>query len=218
MRSTLKFALVLLVLAVLSPCLVHAEKLTKTFAHQLLVVDPPQSWEHRIDLPEEFAQKGLYFTKRNFRTQGKLAVEIEEFKPTYYYVKVRLPKMVGQGMAGDITIELDVEKPQPLPPVLGVPTELKLFPVAPALRPCFQWKGAEKYAAVALCDAASGKTIFERVVRGWSSCGVEEIWLELGHHYIWAVRQADETARYSPESQARFRIEKVDGIVVTVPE
>ena len=194
-----------------------AETLTKTFFHQLLVTDPATSFEHRIDLPEEAAMAGKYFIKRSLDLRmGKLVVEREEFTPQYYYVKVRLPKLVGQPMAGQIKIDLEIGTPVTAPAV-EAPTKLKLFEHAAALKPVFTWTTKERYAMVTLYDLDEQKTVWERVSTLPGYIGFDEGYIAK-HRYMWAVRVGNEYGKWSTEVQARFHIETQDGIVVAVEE
>lgn len=209
-------AALLFIAAFLSP--VSAEPLSQTFAHELVVTAPAQSWEHRIDLPEELAAKGQIFVRRALEMTGPMVIEREQFTPTYYYVKVRLPKLVGEPMKGILKVDLELGTQPVVTPVPGQPTGLAIAPVSPALRPVFIWKGTGPYYAVSLYDVDENRTVMERVViRNQYCSSTSEEWLK-HHHYRWAVKQADETGRWSREAQAGFRIEVKDGVVVTIPE
>lgn len=207
---------VLFITAFLSP--VSAETVSQTITHELLVNAPAQSWEHRIDLPEELAAKGQIFVKRALSMEGRMVIEREQFTPTYYYVKVRLPKYIGDYMKGILKVDLETGTQPIITPALDKPTGLALAPVTPALRPAFVWKGAGPYYAVTLYDVDENRTVMERVTIRHQYCSsTTEEWLK-HHHYKWAVKQADETGRWSKEAQAGFRIEVKDGVVVCIPE
>jgi len=194
-----------------------AETLTKTFFHQLLVSDVAKSWEHRIDLPESSGVAGQYFVKRKLSVlMGKLVIEAEEFTPTYYYVKVRLPKMVGQPMAGEITIDLEIGEGT-CSPAVDAPSKLKLFEHAAALKPLFTWVTKERYAMVTLYDLDENKTIWERVSTTGGYIGYDEGFIKK-HHFLWAVRVGNEFGKWSSEVQAKFHIAVQDGIVVVVED
>lgn len=211
-------SIVALAFALLAPFAVSAETLTQTFEHQLLVNQPPQSWEHRIDLPDAQAIAGEIFVKRDLALEGRLVIEREVLTPTYYYIKVRLPKHPAEPMKGILKVVLDTGKQAATTPVLDPVTELKLITdAAPVLRPAFTWKGAGKFAAVTLYDVDLGQTVMERVAVNHKFTQFNEGWLTK-HHYRWAVKQADATGRYSKEVQAAFRIEEVNGVVVAIPE
>jgi len=207
-----------LLFAVALVCPVSAETLSQTFTHELVVTAPAQSWEHRIDLPEELSATGRIFVRRALELTGRMVIEREQFTPTYYYVKVRLPKLVGEPMKGILKVDLELGSQPAVTPVPGQPTGLGTAPVTPALRPAFIWKGTGPYYAVTLYDVDENRTVMERVVIRNTYCSsTSEEWLK-HHHYRWAVKQADETGRWSKEAQAGFRIEVKDGVVVTIPE
>lgn len=210
------FAAVLVAAALLQP--LGAETISQTFTHDLVVNAPAQSWEHRIDLPEDLAMKGHIFVKRALAMDGRMVIEREQFTPTYYYVKVRLPKLVGEYMKGILKVSLETGTQPAVTPVPGQPTDLALAPYTAALRPVLTWKGTGPYYAVSLYDVNENRTVMERVTIAKTFCeSTREEWLQ-HHHYRWAVKQADETGRWSREAQAGFRIEVKDGIVVAIPE
>lgn len=194
-----------------------AETLTQTFKHVLIVNTPPQSFEHRIDLPDAAMQAGQVFNRRRLKLDGRLVIEREELTRTWYYVKVRLPKHPAEPMMGELKVELDYGAPIAPPPLLPAPTHLQVATISAALRPAFTWKGEGKYTAFTLYDLDADKTVMERVAVIHDYTQVSEGWLE-HHRYRWAVRQADETGRYGPEAQAAFRIAVVNGIVTIIPE
>lgn len=202
---------------VFSAALAGAETLKQQFDHQLLVNTPAQSWEHRIDLPEANAQKGLVFTKRNLQLLGRLVIEREEFTPTYYYVKVRLPKHFQEPARGFLNVELEIGN-KPVAPVVTVPpTNLSIMDGCAARKPALLWKGEGKYTAITVYDVDAGKTVWERVIVGFKGAEYDEGYLDL-HHFKWAVKQSDESGRYTGETQAGFRIENKNGMVVITPE
>jgi hypothetical protein len=215
------------VLTVLIACLLvcsagvgAAEIYEKEFFHQLKVGEPSQSWEHRIDLTDEMMYKDQSFIARELDLrEGKLVIEHEELTQLYYYVKVRLAKPhPSVPMAGKIKIKLTVaDNPVcPFPP--AAPVELKLSPVGAALKPIFTWKTDSRYAAITLYDVTAQKTVWERISTTQGYKGFDEGFLSKGHHYRWAVKVSGKHAAYSKEAQAAFRIDEVDGVVVTIPE
>ncbi|MBF0545201.1 MAG: hypothetical protein HQM08_12255 [Candidatus Riflebacteria bacterium] len=192
----------------------------QSFEHQLLVNQPSQSWEHVIDLPENYAQKGMFFIKRNFllTLPGFLEVEREEFKPTYYYIKLRIAKVLPEYKKGKIDIDLEIGNQAPNTPAPNSPTNLSLSSATAARKPAFLWKGDSKYTAVSLYDFETGTTVFERVVDNNRRVSVyDEDFLPL-HHFVWGLKQIDETGKCSTEVQARFKIENQNGTVVIVQE
>lgn len=211
------WSVALLVGLVVIGTVVRAEEITKTFEHQLLVNSQPQSWEHRIDLPENLMAQGIYFQKRNLQVVGKLVIEREVLTRTSYYIKVRLPKVFEEPKFGAVTVKLEANSLPPSTALVAAPTDLKLAEVTPALRPAITWKGAPRFAHVTLYDVDENATVLERVAVNHKFVAVDEGWLK-HHHYIWAVKLADEYGRTSSEVQFKFRIEKQNGIVVAVPE
>ncbi|MBF0500668.1 MAG: hypothetical protein HQM09_11090 [Candidatus Riflebacteria bacterium] len=199
------------------PAMTWADTLTQSFEHELLVNAPPQSWEHRIDIPEALAQKGHVFIRRALAIEGMLVIEREELTRTYYYIKVRLPKFQSDYMMGRVKVDLETSTQLPPAAVFPPPANLEIFKYTPALRPALTWKGDEKYSATTLYDVDSGATVMERVVVNMKSVAVDEGWLQK-HHYRWAVKQGDETGRYSKEAQIAFRIEEKNGVVVIITE
>ncbi len=196
----------------------QAQTVEKNFFHQLKVGEQPQSWEHRIDLPEEAAMQGKVFVARNLDLRmGKLVIERELFTPTFYYVKVRLPKHPDVPMAGNLKVELKIgdvisgNAPQ-------APTELALSPVGATLKPIFTWKTPARYAAISLYDLTEQKTVWERVSTLSGYIGFDEGWLKKDHRYRWAVKVSEANGRYSPEVSAGFRIEEQNGVVIAIPE
>ncbi len=182
--------------------------------------EPSQSWEHRIDLPEELLYKGYAFIARDLDLrEGKLVIEHEEFTSTFYYVKVRLAKPhVSVPMAGKIKISLTATDNPGCSLAPDAPAELKLSEVGAALKPVFTWKTTCRYAAIALYDVTEQKTVWERISTTQGYKGFDEGYLKKGHHYLWAVKVSNNRAVYSPESQAAFRIDEVNGVVVAIPE
>ncbi len=217
MKRVSLLSFVVLVGLLLVGSVVRAEEITKTFEHQLLVNSNPQSWEHRIDLPENLMQQGIYFQKRNLQVVGRLVIEQEVLTRTSYYIKVRLPKHFEEPMYGAVTVKIDANDLPPSTAAVAAPTDLKLAEVAPALRPVITWKGAPRFAHVTLYDVDENATVLERVAVNHKHVAVDEGWLK-HHHYIWAVRLADDYGKTSPEVMFKFRIEKQNGVVVTVPE
>jgi hypothetical protein len=192
----------------------------KEFFHQLKVGEPSQSWEHRIELSDEMMHTNQCFVARELDLrEGRLVIEHEEFTPLYYFVKVRLAKPhPSVPMAGKIKIKLTVGNQSAAVTPPAAPTELKLSEVGAALKPIFTWKTKSRYAAVALFDLTTQQTVWERISTTQGFKAFDEGYLKKGHKYIWAVKVSDKFAVYSTSSQAAFRIEEVDGVVVTVPE
>ncbi|HOT28551.1 MAG TPA: hypothetical protein PLU72_10195 [Candidatus Ozemobacteraceae bacterium] len=206
MRTLVRFLLLVTVCLFLLPAIAGAETLTQNFDHKLGMNQAAQSWEHRIDLPDAMAQKGMSFFRRSLTLSGKLVIEREELTPTYYYVRVHLPKAVF-GSKGTLNVRLEaVENMPPCAPVAR-PTGLALAKNSDPTAPTFTWSGLGKYAAVTLYDVTANKTVFERIVLNTRSCEMDEGRLPIDHHYKWAVCESDECARYSPEAQAGFRLE-----------
>lgn len=180
-----------------------AEELSKNFAHSLGFGSSAKSFEHRIDLPDTLAAQGKYFVGRTLALDGKLVIEREELTKTYYYVKVRLPKATLWFAKGSIDICLKADSQSPAQPVLDSPVALK---VAGSSWPRFGWNGSGNYSAISLLDRKDGKTLWERVILNDHECVMDEGNVRVGGSYSWAVKQADETGRYSKEAQARFRV------------
>jgi hypothetical protein len=193
--------------------------LTKVFDHQLLVNSHPQSWEHRIDLPEAAAFTGRIFRTRRLQLEGRLVIEAEELTPTYYYVKVRLPKHFQEPARGILTVTLTYGEPVTPPPAPAAPTDLKIAPISAARKPAFTWKAAPaaRYGAITLYDLDTNQTVWERVSVKPGVALFDEGYLPL-HRYLWAVKVSDEHGRWSTESRAAFRIMEKDGVVVIVEE
>ncbi|HAE39457.1 MAG TPA: hypothetical protein DCG57_12580 [Candidatus Riflebacteria bacterium] len=196
----------------------QAQTIEKNFFHQLKIGEQPQSWEHRIDLPEEAAMQGRVFVARGLDLRmGKLVIERELFTPTFYYVKVRLPKHPEVPMAGNLTVTLQIgdvistKAPQ-------APTQLALSAAGATLKPIFTWKTPARYAAVSLYDLTEQKTVWERVSTIGGYIGFDEGWLKKDHRYRWAVKVSEGNGRYSPETMAGFRIEEQNGVVIAIPE
>ncbi|MEW6708444.1 MAG: hypothetical protein AB1403_01360 [Candidatus Riflebacteria bacterium] len=214
------FTVLMACLLVFSSAAQATQLYEKDFFHQLKVGEPSQSWEHRIDLTDEMMHKGQCFVARELDLrEGKLVIEHEELTQLYYYVKVRLAKPhVSVPMAGKIKITLTVaDHPScPVPP--GAPTNLALSEAGATLKPIFTWKTDARYAAITLFDATLQKTIWERISTTQGFKGFDEGMLTKGHHYIWAVKVSHKQAAWSWETQAGFRIEEVNGVVVAIPE
>ena len=196
---------VLLVLFALVLCLspLTAEELNKNFAHSLSIGNSAKSYEHKIDLPESWAAEGKYFTGRSLKLDGKLVIEREELTKTYYYVKVRLDKATLWFAKGSIDVSLKAAADAPTTPVLDPPTGLK---VTGGSYVGFLWNGAGAYSAISLMDRESGKSLWERVILNDHECDARDADMSVGGKYLWAVKQADETGKYSVEAQAKFRI------------
>lgn len=197
---------------------VQAQTIEKSFFHQLKVGEQPQSWEHRIDLPEEEAMHGRVFVERSLDLRmGKLVIECELFTPTFYYVKVRLPKYPEIPMAGTLKVELKIgdiisdKTPQ-------APAKLALSEYGATLKPIFTWKTTARYAAISLYDLTEQKTVWERVATTGGYIGFDEGWLKKDHRYRWAVKVSETNGRYSSETMAGFRIEEQNGVVIAIPE
>jgi hypothetical protein len=198
--------------------LLAADEVVEKYDHQLLVNSQPQDWEHRIDLPESMMAKGMIFTRRKLALLGKLVIVKEEFAATYYYVKVRLPKHFSEPARGMLTVTLQLgEKPVDAA-LLPAPTELKLMEGGASRKPIFIWKADGRFAALTLYDVTLDRTIWERVVLNYKGKEYDEGFLPIGHHFKWAVKQSDETGRWSKETMAGFRIVEKDGIVIAIPE
>ena len=215
-RFSIWSAALVLGLLLVSSC-VQAEVISQKFEHQLLVNSQPQSWEHRIDLPENMMQQGLYFLKRDLQVVGRLVIEREVLTRTSYYIKVRLPKHYEEPMYGAVTVSVEASAQTPAGTPVAAPTEVKLFEVAPALRPVITWKGDTRFAHVTLYDLDENATVLERVTVNHKYASVVEGWLKQ-HHYRWAIKLADDFGKTSKEVQVGFRIETQNGVVVVVPE
>lgn len=214
------FTVLMACLFICSPALQATELYEKEFFHQLKVGEPSQSWVHQIDLTDEMMYKDQNFIYREIDLrEGKLVIEHEELTSLWYIVKVRLAKPhVSVPMAGKIKIKLTVaDNPScGMPP--SPPTDLALSEVGASLKPIFTWKTDARYAAISLYDVTDEKTVWERVSTTQGFKAFDEGFLTNGHHYRWAVKVSGKHASYSHETQAAFRIEKVDGVVVTIPE
>jgi hypothetical protein len=210
-----KVLMVVGLMCVLATSSAFAETLTREFTHQLLVNTPPQSWEHRIDLPDQAAFQGQVFQKRNLKLLGRLVIEAEELTPTYYYVKVRLPKHVAEPAKGIITIALEIGAPLAAAPVLGAPTQLEIMKGSASRKPIFTWKADGRFSAITVLDVTTGKTVWERIIVGYKGAEYDEGYLPIGHQYKWAVKQANEFGKYGTEAQAGFRIvQQGDSVII----
>lgn len=196
----------------------QGQTLEQNFFHQLKVGEPAQSWEHRIDLPEAAAMQGRVFVGRNLDLRmGKLVIEREVLTPTFYYVKVRLPKHPEVPMAGNLKVDLQIgdvisdKKPE-------APVSLALSSVGATLKPIFTWKTTCRYAAVTLLDLTTQQTVWERVATNCGYIGFDEGYLKKDHQYRWAVKVSDINGKYSTEALAGFKIVEQNGVVVAVPE
>ena len=181
-----------------------AETISQTFDHALGNGNNPQSWEHRIDLPDAWAMNKVSFVGRSVELKDKLVIEREELKPNYYYIKVRLPKGWWGSAKGSVRVTVEGSAVPLTAPVLGACTALKA--TDPGDMPNLSWNGAGKFTNVTLIDRASGRTIWERVILGATSCKMDESYLTVGHNYFFGTRQSDGTGRYSPESKIAFKI------------
>lgn len=202
----------------LSCLTVQAQTIEKDFFHQLKVGEQPQSWEHRIDLPEEAAMQGRAFVERSLDLRmGKLVIECELLTPMFYYVKVRLPKHPEVPMAGSLKIELKIgdiisnKSPH-------APAQLALSEYGATLKPIFTWKTTARYAAISLYDVTQQKTVWERVSTTCGYIGFDEGWLKKDHRYRWAVKVSEANGRYSSEVMSGFKIEEQNGVVIAIPE
>lgn len=212
-------SILLLALGFVFTCLiVQAQTIENNFFHQLKVGEQPQSWEHRIDLPEEAAMLGHVFVERSLDLRmGKLVIECELFTPTFYYVKVRLPKHPEVPLAGNLKVELKIGDiiSTKAPPA---PTQLALSEYGATLKPIFTWKTTVRYAALSLYDLTEQKTVWERVATTGGYIGFDEGWLKKDHRYRWAVKVSEANGRYSSEAMAGFKIEEQNGAVIAIPE
>jgi hypothetical protein len=203
MRGLLKIGFGLFLAGILlAGTAVHAQTLEKSFAHSLPIGQQAASFEHRIDLPADWAARGEVFVGRSLALVGKLVIEREELKPTYYYVKVRLPKATVWFAKGEIKISLKGGTTPSLQ-TPGAPQALKAIG---GTRPLFSWLGEAPYANISLMDRGDGATLWERVLLGSNKAELDEGEVRVGRRYLWAVRLAGENARYSAESQMAFRV------------
>lgn len=195
----------LVVLFAMFICLSPAsgQELQQNFAHSLNVGSQAKSFEHRIDLPEKWAAEGKYFTGRALKLDGKLVIEHEELTKTWYYVKVRLPKATLWFTKGSIDITLKAGSTVS-GPAMSAPTALK---VSGNSYPKFSWAGNGQYSAISLMDRSNGAPLWERVILGDHACVMDEGSVRVGGKYAWAVKQTDESARYSNDAQGQFRVE-----------
>lgn len=204
MRKLFSFALIALI-GLLVTGTAWAETVSQTFEHKLGMNAPAQSWEHRIELTEGQMNDGLFFVRRALTLTGKLEIESEELKGNYYYVKVWLPKTFW-GTKGALTVNIEAldQTPSMNPP--AAPTDLKISGKSDPMAPTFTWKGLGKCSAVTLYDVTTNQTVWERIAVNALQAEVSGS-LKIGHHYKWAVKQSDENAKYSLETQAGFRLE-----------
>jgi hypothetical protein len=186
----------------LSP--LQAVELNESFSHSLGIGSSAKSYEHKIELPPELAAQGKYFVARDLSLDGKLVIEKEELTKTWYYVKVRLPKATLWFAKGSIEINLRAEKN--VAPVLtpASPTDLTLHGGS---RLGFSWEGEGYYSAISLLNRSSGETLWERVILNDHECNLDEGDVKVGDKYLWAVRLSSSAGKYSPETQAKFRVE-----------
>ncbi|MBF0546898.1 MAG: hypothetical protein HQM08_20830 [Candidatus Riflebacteria bacterium] len=181
----------------------RAEVIQQTFDHSLGIGTSAQSWEHRIDVPENFLAKGKVFTNRRLELTDKLVIEREELTGSYYYIKVRLPKAWLFTAKGSVKVSLEIGTPQL--PAPGPVSALKVS--GKALAPTFAWAGTAGYYAISLLNKGTGATVWERVLIGKTTQAMDENELKAGNHYAWAVKQANESAKYSSEANAAFRVD-----------
>ncbi|MBF0409755.1 MAG: hypothetical protein HQM10_20610 [Candidatus Riflebacteria bacterium] len=181
-----------------------AEVIEQTFEHKLNVGTSAQSWEHRIDLPENLQAKNQLFIKRSLELTDKLVIEREELTGSYYYIKVRLPKAWLFYAKGSVKVTLTTGT-TPSTSVPSSPTGLKVS--GKALTPDFSWTGGSVFSAISLMERESGKTVWERVLIGKTSQDLDEGSLKGNMRYMWAVKQSGENAKYSSEANAAFRID-----------
>ncbi len=219
MRYTV-FAVLMICMLVCTSAFAASQTFEKEFFHQLKVGEPSQSWEHKIDLPDEYKFNGWAFDTRELDLrEGKLVIEHEEFTPSYYYVKVRLAKPhASVPMAGKIKISLVATDNPTYLLAPKAPVELKLSEVGASLKPIFTWKTDCRYAAVALFDLTEQQTVWERISTTQGYKAYDEGYLKKGHRYIWAVKVSNKFGVYSAEARAAFRIDEVNGVVVAIPE
>ncbi len=157
MSDMRKFVSLFVVLAlVCCASSLSAQELNKNFAHSLAIGASAQSYEHRVDLPENWAAEGKFFIGRTLKLDGKLVIEREELTKTYYYVKVRLPKATMWFAKGNIDITLKAGNVAAAVPVLPAPAGLK---VSGESYPKFSWIGAGNYSAISLLDRSNGNTL-----------------------------------------------------------
>ncbi|MFZ2961239.1 MAG: hypothetical protein WA705_30530 [Candidatus Ozemobacteraceae bacterium] len=182
----------------------QVETFQQTFEHKLGIGASPQSYEHRIDLPQAWSQKNLVFVRRVLSLTGKLVIEREELTATYYYVKVRLPKAVIWTAKGSLAVTLEGFSQPSTAPAPEAPSRISVG--GPGLTPIFLWDGLGKYTAITLLDRANNQNIWERVIVSGKKTDLDEGRLHVGGHYLWAVRQSDETAKYSAEAGGAFKI------------
>lgn len=181
-----------------------AENISMKFDHALGMGSNSKSYEHRIDIPDEWAMKKIYMDGRSVKTDGDLVVEREELKPNYYYVKVRLVKGWWGSAKGSVHINISGSSVLPGSPAPGACSNLKASD--PGNMPNLSWNGLGKYTAVSLMDISSGRTIWERVILGKTSCKMDESYLTVNHRYFFAAKQSDDAGRYSPEAKISFKI------------
>ena len=195
-----------------------AETITKTFSHKLLVGQPSQTWEHRIDLPDSAMINEKRFIARDLDIRmGKLVIVKEEFTPNYYYIKVKLAKHTEIFMKGFITIKLEIGD-KPLVANTDAPTNLRLSSVAATLKPGFKWTTKNRYAAISLYDLDTQKTVWERISVNTGIKIFDEPFFLEQHRYIWSVKVSDKSGRYSKPVEASFKIVTQDGIVIAIPD
>lgn len=205
MRTVVRFAFVLLLALAVVPAFAF-ESITQNFDHKLAMNAQSQSWEHRIALPDDWAQRGLLFIRRQLTVSGKLQIVREELKANYYYVQVRLVKSFW-GSKGAVSVTIDGDPQMPAVPEIAAPTGLGFAPKSHPLAPTFKWNGSGKYAALTLFDTTDNQTVWERVAVNGTTREVDEGSLKAYHHYRWAVKDGNDYGRYSKESQAGFRID-----------
>ncbi|MGM0600698.1 MAG: hypothetical protein ACQETH_12885 [Candidatus Rifleibacteriota bacterium] len=198
-----KFFLFVLVIALFATGQAAAEEINKTFEHSLGFGNSAKSFEHKIDLSEELAAEGKYFIARSLKLDGKLVIEREELTKTYYYIKVRLPKATLWFAKGNVQITLKAEKTDAPAITPNAPDNLKVWGGNYAR---FSWNGSENLTAISLYDKSDQKTIWERVILDKHECVMDEGYLDVGHSYVWAVKQAGLSGKYSSESQNAFKV------------
>lgn len=206
MRALVRFLVLIAVCTFLVPAAAWAETVSQSFDHKLGMNQAGQSWDHRIDLPDSMQQQGMSFFRRKLALSGKLEIEREELTATYYFIRVRLAKAF-LGSKGSVAVQLEAVTNLPPCAPVAQPTGLALARNSDPMCPSFTWKGLGKYAAISLYDTTSNSTVWERIVVNTLYGSMNEGRLAIGHHYKWAVCESDECARYSPETQAGFRLE-----------
>jgi len=201
------------------PCLLVGETLTKEYSVKVGNITPSQNHQIVIDLPDEYAQKNLYFVKRTISIpvnqvsavtpKGRISGIKETMTATHYVLDLRYMSgfwtpEVNKHVTVTVTMEIGPKSTNPATPI--APSALTVIDPPSPFTPTFKWSGKGCYAAITVLDAKTGATVWERLVANNSAYALDEGVLKPLTQYQWAVKLTDESGRYSQETQASFII------------